>query len=210
MESRMSQGKVIFYKNKERAKSTEVHKNYVPQYQSLGIEPEKIKSATVPEGTPIAKNNSDNPRVKNIGMQQPLLKKDIKNTTEVIVNTIPTVGHNRDYTWSGVDNQLIDDLEVDPNYTMIDNNDYVTDDALGVSFTKEKNNIVDSLYKLQEQSYILLVQDAIICEGTLETVQQTAKDLVFGDHEICDGQPVPVNDIIVLKKVAVKIGLFLE
>lgn len=203
---KMSQGKVKFYKNIERGKSNDTTKAYTPQYQILGIEPEQIKSATVPTGTLIAKNNSDNPRTKNIGLQQPLLK------TEVATNkSIPTVGHNRDYTWSGVDHQLIDDLEIDNSTNIIDNNDYVSDQALGISSSiKEKNNIVDTLHSLSVQSYILLVQDAVICQGNLEKVQDVAKKLVFGEHEICDGEPVSIDDIVVLKKISIKLGLFLE
>lgn len=206
---KMSQGKVKFYKNIERGKSNDTPKAYTPQYQVLGIEPEQIKSATVPAGTPIAKNNSDNPRTKNIGLQQPLLKSDGMNN-----KSIPTVGHNRDYTWSGVDHQLIDDLEIDNSANMIDNNDYVSDQALGISSSpsplKEKNNVIDTLHNLPNQSYILLVQDTVICEGNLEKVQDIAKQLVFGEHEICDGEPVSIDDIVVLKKISIKLGLFLE
>jgi hypothetical protein len=49
-----------------------------------------------------------------------------------------------------------------------------------------------------------------LCSGPKEEIEDQARALVFGEHEMCDGNPVPVDDIVILKRVKVKVGLFLE
>jgi hypothetical protein len=216
----MTQSRVKLYKNPQRADAA-AHKPYVPQYQVLGVEPEQIKSHVVPEGTLVAKSNQDNPRTKSIGLRQPY-GHPTPSPIGVGKGPMPNVGNNRDHTWSGVD-EIIDDLEeVNLQATMIDNNDYVTDSALGIdkssipqtkvkdkkSFSEE--DLLSTLHNLPEQSYLLIVNDVVICSGDLKKVEEEAKDLVFGDHPLCDGEPIPVENLFIVKKVSIKIGVFLE
>ena len=146
-----------------------------------------------------------------------------------------------EHTWSSVDgNDIVDDLsgEVDPNHPMVDNNDYVTDEALGfqagplasqiakgpqgqVTFEEEvqshpvhsqdtAQDLVPILADLDDESFLLIVAGVPVCSGPKEEIQDQARALVFGEHEMCDGNPVPIDDIIILKRVKVKVGLFLE
>lgn len=205
----MSQGKIKLYKNSER-NVTVAHQPYVPQYQILGLDPEEYKISTIPSDTPISKGSEVNPRDK-----KPVMRTSIPTNSVQKKNSIPNVGHNRDYTWSGVDNQIIDDLaDVEIMSPMIDNNDYISDDALGVVSqdvnNKEKIESASDLSSVKEDEYVLIVNETIICSGDLKVVESQVKDLVFGDHELCDGQPIPVQELIVMKRVAIKIGVFLE
>jgi len=34
--------------------------------------------------------------------------------------------------------------------------------------------------------------------------------LVFGEHEMCGGSPIPVEDLLIVKRVKVKVGLFFD
>lgn len=206
----MSQEKIKLYKNPNRKEVTE-YKNYVPQYQLLGVEPVPFKPNTVPSETKLADNNSDNPRVKNIGLRKEFDTSDVPDSQ---IN-IPNVGYNREHTWSGVDGEIFDDLEIiDAQSKMIDNNDYVSEEALGQKKTEPSTNddsdLLISLNKLEDKHYILLVDGVIISSGNLEHVQKEAELLVFGDHAICDGNPIPVNQMIIIKKIPIKLGLFLE
>ena len=66
------------------------------------------------------------------------------------------------------------------------------------------------LQQLDEGDYLLLVNGDCVCSGPLEDVQEQARLLVFGEHVSCNGEPVPISSIVVLKKVAIKVGLFLS
>ena len=136
---------------------------------------------------------------------------------------------------------------------MIDNNDFVTEEALGlppdepmvveeedVEMTPEdatkwmtpevksgegEKNFLDGnelqnalqdeylsavVKNLEEDEYLLVVDGAAICSGPMDEIQEQARALVFGEHPLCGGNPMPIDDIIVLKRTKVKVGLFLE
>ena len=134
---------------------------------------------------------------------------------------------------------------------MIDNNDYVSEEALGLSsdevFIRASNAqqqlqqtnipaqpmlsrqavatapqpqqpaqelsndqcLPSILQQIDEDDYILLVNGECLCSGPSEDIQEQARLLVFGEHELCNGEPIPVSSIVVLKRVAIKVGLFL-
>lgn len=210
----MSENKVKLYKNPSRKENAE-YKSYVPQYQLLGIDPVEFKSSTVPVDTKISQNSQDNPRIKEIGFQKKFDTSDVPNTQ---IN-LPAVGQNREHTWAGVDGDIIDDLEViDVKSKMIDNNEYLSEEALGHKEQVKTNTTVPSteadllitLSKLEDKNYIILVDGTVVSSGTLEHVEKEAELLAFGDHPICDGEPIPVNELLIIKKIPIKIGLFLE
>lgn len=66
------------------------------------------------------------------------------------------------------------------------------------------------LQELEEGAYLLIANGVPVCSGPMEEVQEQARLLVFGEHELCDGNPIPIDDIIILKRAKVKVGLFLE
>lgn len=66
------------------------------------------------------------------------------------------------------------------------------------------------LKELQEDEYLLLVSGQAICSGSQAQVEEEARLLVFGEHEAYGGNPVSVDDIIVIKRTKIKVGVFLE
>src|SRR5258708_4535649 len=254
----MTTDKIKLYKNPSRSKPSNL-KPYIPQYQTMGIEPTEIhpKDATgsmiLTKKAPLSKDNPRAPR--------PLIRQPYAETVPSPVGRgrglLPNVGNNIEQTWSSVDGNLIDDINLDPEHPMIDNNDTVSMAALGLSedtnneviideseenvmeshnfptYSLEENESEENLKKtfltenelqsalkeeylstvlqsLEEADYIVIVGDSAICSGPLDEVQEMARGLVFGEHPLCDGNPIPIDDIIVLKRVKIKIGLFLE
>jgi hypothetical protein len=63
--------------------------------------------------------------------------------------------------------------------------------------------------QLDDEDYIILVNGSPICSGSLDYIQEQTKSLVFGEHEIYHGNPVSVDDIVVLKRIKIKVGVFL-
>jgi hypothetical protein len=238
-------GKVKTYKNPERGKPAS-YKPYVPQYQVEGIEPEQYRGAVVPGGTQVARPSTDNPR----GGKRPALRQPYAAVTASPIGRgrgpVPNVGNNMEHTWSSVDGEIVDDLSgeaIDQQEQMVDNNDFVSEQALGYQsgFTAEDiqgpikrgNVVIETDYQapppeerhpqasdtddllsivadLSDDSYLLIVTGVPVCSGPKEEIEDQARALVFGEHEMCDGNPIPIDDIIILKRVKVKVGLFLE
>jgi hypothetical protein len=255
-------GKVKIIRNLERNK-TATYKPYVPQYQVHGKEPAEYHSGMIPGNVILAKPSPlplDNPRAKRPAVRQPYA---VETSSPVGRGRgpVPNVGNNMEHTWSSVDSEVIDDLSgqvIDPNQVMVDNNDFVSDAALGLppgtggsmvnssgpieyqewqnganasdinpTFEQhppiieeepkmmgprgsETEDLFNILGNLTDDTYLLIVDSVPICSGPMEEIQDQARALVFGEHSMCDGNPVPVDDIVILRKVKVKVGLFLE
>lgn len=220
----MQNSKIIkLYKNPDRAKATEQVKPYVPQYQLLGAEPEEYKSSISPVVVP-APSEEDNPRLRRPGLRQPYAV-----TEDSPIGRgkgfVPNVGNNMEHTWASVDGDIIDDLSgisIDKDSVMIDNNDFVTTEELPQLdefvnpprkiFSKEEkvDDLLLTLSSLSDDSYLLIVDDVPVCSGPLLEIQDQARALVFGEHELCDGKEIDVEKLLIVKKVKIKMGLFLE
>lgn len=213
--------KVKIYKNPARSEQ-EQRKPYTPQYQLMGVDPEEYKSAIAGAQAPVAgaQSTSDNPRTRKPGIRQPYAA-----TTDSPIGRgrgpVPNVGNNMEHTWSSVDGEIIDDVALDANHPMVDNNEFVSTEALGDSkkqtftlppttVTPEVDEVLSILYTLTEGDYLLLVNGVTVCSGPVDDIQEQARLLVFGEHEMCDGNPIPVDGIVVVKRVPIKVGLFLE
>jgi hypothetical protein len=251
-------GKVKFYKNPSRNKPTDL-KPYVPQYQLLGIEPEEFHGKTEAGTAPVlgkkAPLSKDNPRAPRPLMQQPYAA-PLPSPIGRGRGLLPNVGNNMEQTWSSVDGDIVDDINLDQNQEMLDNNEFVSAAALGLSeeelmqveesdlpesqtlftfpvddnsemqdlrsksrsfLTKdelqgalEEEQLSTVLQNLEEEEYLLVINGSSICSGSLIEVQAQTRNLVFGEHPLCDGNPMPIDDIIILKRIKIKIGLFLE
>lgn len=228
----MSNGKVKTYKNRKRV-TNENYTPYVPQYQVLGVEPGEYKSAVVPENTRVAKPQEAVQRARKVGVRQPYAE-SVPSPVGRGRGPIPNVGNNVEHTWSSVDGEIVDDLDqpMDLNHPMVDNNDFVSNTALGLSqeelpmqnevkehrFTVPQEthqvpsdeDLFPVVRDLEEGAYLLIVSGVPVCSGPKEEIEDQAKALVFGEHEMCDGIPVPDDDIVIIKRIPIKIGLFLE
>lgn len=223
--------KIKVYKNPARNKP-DVHKPYVPQYQVMGVEPEEYKSPLSPGyRVEVAQPSQDNPRTTRAVVRQPY--------AEVVHSPIgrgrgllPNVGNNLEQTWSSVDGEIVDDISGSPlQHTIIDNNELVSEAALGLPdqeemvveeqpFPSEVSQVGDademggaifqSLVQMEGGDYLLLINGEVICSGPLDLIQNITRELVFGEHEICKGNPIPVDDILVIKKAKIEVGVFLE
>jgi hypothetical protein len=235
-------GKVKLYRNPSRTQP-EPYKPYVPQYQVHGKEPQEYQGAIVPGGIAVARPTalpSDNPRARRAPVRQPYAETTVSPIGRGR-GPVPNVGNNMEHSWSSVDGDIVDDLsniEIDANHQMIDNNDFLSDQAFGFqnglnasdikhNFTQlpplgleqeveavhqpaDSDDLSSILADLTDEDYLLIVNGVPVCSGPKEEIEDQARALVFGEHAMCDGNPVPVDDIVILKRVKVKVGLFLE
>ena len=251
-------GKVKFYKNPSRNKPNDL-KPYVPQYQLLGLEPEEFHGKTEAIAPVLSRKSPlsrDNPRAPRPLIQQPYAA-PLPSPIGRGRGLLPNVGNNMEQTWSSVDGDVIDDINLDQDKKMLDNNEFVSAAALG--FPEEElmeveeedlpepqasstfpvdDNLEETeelrtkfrsfltkdelqnalkeeylsavLQNLEEEEYLLVVNGSSVCSGPLTEVQEQTRSLVFGEHPLCGGNPMPIDDIIIVKRVKIKIGLFLE
>lgn len=215
------------YKNPHREESTTSVGHYTPQYQKMGLTPKKVGGNDLVANVLILNKKpleDNNPRTR-----VPTMRKQpyAESVTDKLTSSIPNVGNSMDYTWSGVDGDILDDLEIDPNAKMIDNNNIVSDELEvrddsfanfnfdgGIDLSSKTSNLnvqkLDSILGIDEGQYILLVDDSVVFVGNKDETVALASSLVFGEHDICEGNPIPVDNISILKKIPIKIGLFLE
>lgn len=75
---------------------------------------------------------------------------------------------------------------------------------------ESRDDLAGILEDLEEGTYLLIVNGVAVCSGPSEEIQDQARALVFGEHELCDGSPIPAEDLVILKRATIKVGLFLE
>ena len=232
-------GKVKIIRNPDRNKPVP-YKPYVPQYQIEGVEPQPYHGAVVPKDTKVAQASPDNPRLKRAPIRQPYAESvasPIGRGRGPVPNVGNNMEHTWSSIDGEIVDDLTGE-EVDPNQVMVDNNDYVTDAAFGfqngptasdirpnygayppqaieqeIQATRQPadpEDLLPVLTELEDDAYLLIVSGVPVCSGPKDEIEDQARALVFGEHEMCDGNPVPVDDIIILKRVKVKVGLFLE
>lgn len=85
---------------------------------------------------------------------------------------------------------------------------FLTKNELQNALTEEYLSTV--IKQLEENEYLLLVEGAAICSGPEDYIQEQTRLLVFGEHELYNGNPVSVDDIVVIKRAKIKVGVFLE
>lgn len=217
-----------FYKNPLRqqamAKDAQ-YKPYVPNYQQRGIAPESFMpllekkqfntnhQALLIKATPDITNSAQVWRgqdAKPINHNVPFA--EILASEELI--DLPNVGNNVENTWASIDGGIVDDmglLEWDGTQEMIDNNDYVEmpKSSPTITIPMAPEAVEPSLQTpLQDQDeYLVAVEDTIIATGSLEQIEQEVEKLLFGEHALCEGRQIPLEDIIVLKRLHIKVGV---
>lgn len=224
--------KIKIYKNPARNAPEQAVKQYVPQYQIMGVDPSEYKSPVSP-GTQLkqAAPSTDNPRAPRAAVRQPYAE-TVTSPIGRGKGALPNVGNNMEQTWSGVDSDIIDDIsDLDINAPMVDNNEFVSATAFGLpegmdlevpqappkSFlTKEEldsaimsDSLVEIIKGLDEDEYLLMVHSDVVCSGDLSAVQEQTRLIIFGEHEAYSNA-VSIDDIVVIKRTKIKMGVFLE
>jgi hypothetical protein len=230
----MTDKAIKIYRNPERHVPDKV-KPYTPQYVIEGKDPVPYQKAKISGNAIVmAKPNPlpiDNPRARRVPLQQPYA---VPAHSPIGNSGLPNVGNNMEQTWSSVDGMVDDLSEIDLNQPLIDNNETVSAQALGYQsgFTADNlqtpamqgqvvieqatpvlssgEDLFPVLHDLEDNSFLLIVSGVPICSGPQTEIEDQAKALVFGEHEMCGGSPIPVEDLLIVKRVKVKVGLFFD
>lgn len=201
----MSNKKTVYFKNPER-NVKENKEIFVPAHKRAGINPAQyVKQQTfnVPSNNPnfqkkqvVSNNNPDtvvNELYGTLTNATGLPKEAFINPHQETISTV-----------DGMDVNL-DDVEVPDNIMHPPLNQNNTE-----SNEVNDDDIVEILSSLDEGSYLLLVDGAPICSGPLDQIEDEVSALIYGKHELCDGELTDPQSVCVLKKMSIKVGAFLE
>lgn len=234
-----SKPKTKIFRNPARNDGASI-KPYVPQYQVHGVEPKEYHSSVVSPDTKIAVPEPlplDNPRGRKSFYVADTAPVPMGKNLGQVPNVGNNMEHSWSSLDGQIVDDLTNE-NIDPNHPMIDNNDEMTPEALGFQSgptaahlmppnqmrppimvetqdntqhnVSGNDDLLSILSDLSEDSYLLLASGVPICSGPKAEIEDQARALVFGEHEICDGNPLSPEEVVVLRRVKIKMGLFLE
>lgn len=101
---------------------------------------------------------------------------------------------------------------IERNGHVVDNNDFV---SFGTQASPPPSSRREEAAKADVSSpdigeYILMVLGKLIASGTLDNIEMRVKAIIYGEDPAFKGLEVGLDDIVVLKRVALKIGVFID
>ena len=117
----------------------------------------------------------------------------------------------------GLDNTYIDnnDQYSESAFSSELNNEFYDDISLNKKTNKEQLNSQENIKSNKslfdfEGKYVVILYNKIIANGNLKEVESIVKELVFEEHPLSSKYEINIDDIIVLKRVNIKVGVFIE
>lgn len=225
------------YRNKARNQQ-KTHAPYIPVYQKEGLEPGVIAARSIEHAKSQLTNHApvvsyDNPRMR----PAPSFQKSPEEQ-KVELSSLPNIGNNMETSWSSIDDYsevyIEDDLgeSFDPNHPLIDNNEEDPDNWQDIPAKLEKappvkNTYVDdneeelkvehiteqkasNSFDIAENEYVLIFNNDVVTRGAIDLVEKEVSAMVLGEHQLNSFYEITPDDIVVLKRVKLKVGVFLE
>lgn len=106
----------------------------------------------------------------------------------------------------GMDTESIDSDGKLENAHMIDNNDYVNFDFEVPVQKKTGQEILSP--KIGD--FLLLISGKAVMSGTFSEIENRVKLIMYNEDPSFSGEKLSINDMVVLKRVNVKAGIFID
>lgn len=208
---------------------TNTYTGYVPNYKQMNIAPKEMSPPQTSQFV-VSRGSKQNPRERAVPQTKtvPFAEVVVDDSFPIGTGPVPNIGNNIEHTWAGVDSSVVDDVGLyeatSPNHQMIDNNDYIEIDDLNPAHRKveaslriqeeedqkayQSLNLLVDTKKLAE--YSLLIFGEFYSSGTLEEIQKEVTDILYNQHPLSKQATITLDDLTVLKKVAIKFGVFIS
>jgi hypothetical protein len=135
--------------------------------------------------------------------------------------SLPNVGNNMETTWTSLNDFSIveNTTPIDPNHPMIDNNEVISDAAFRLSQPdpyaldiplRPPLMIEEAPQPTQAGDYYLVVKGEMVANGNKESIHMEVEALMYGEHPLSKHNAITPEDILVLKRVPVNVGVFLS
>lgn len=209
-----------------------------PEAIASAMIPETFERAQTTRHAPV--KVYDNPRTRPasmMGSSNVPFAEIPKGPSPIGLGPLPNVGNNVENTWAYVDGEVFDDIsgeamsveDMDPDHEIIDNNEDDPNNYVNIprhipnppgqqmSNKKTQRNRRVQLEETNSKStsisdyeYVLLVHGDVISTGFKEEIEEEVTALVYGEHYLCNETVITPDDITVLKKIKIKIGVFID
>lgn len=101
---------------------------------------------------------------------------------------------------------------------IIDNNEYVNfgfdSKPTSRQVKQEQSAKVGSVEKADDSpnigDYILMVHGKLVLSGPIDVIESQVKAIMYGDDKSFSGIEVSIDDLVVLKRVDIKVGIFVD
>ena len=167
---------------------------YEPEYSRKGIKVvEAPQNLTVPNAVVSAYKKRDPNPPQEVFSSIDGINLDIDGN-EITFESGHIIDNNAfvDFRYGDIDNRAHDNDLLDeafPNYDPIE--------------PEEQNTP-------QVGEYILMVLGKLITSGNIDKIEKQVRDIMYGDSDVFKGKEISINDIVVLKRVEIKVGIFVS
>lgn len=161
---------------------------------------------------------------KNI-QSKPLVKKPTAQQSSNPNTYVPNY-KQMGYDFSSLDNMVIDNDELPQHvrqgilknqtemFEPLPSKDEPNDTVPNQSEIQVENNydisdLYASLVESDYDSYIVLIDQTPLYSGSKDDIEDVVSSLLFGEHEICGGEPIDLTRVLVLKKISMRVGALL-
>lgn len=124
----------------------------------------------------------------------------------------PTISATSEYYFENASAHDEDGNEVEiPSGEVIDNNDYVDLGPYASNHetpAPKQNKSSSSAPNVGE--YLLMVFNKIVMSGSLSSIEAKVKAIAYGEDKEFASMEVSTDDIIVLKRLNIRVGIFIE
>lgn len=192
--------KVKFYPNPNRSSNITSEK-YVPQYKEHGVQPMPVKGfggviPNVPSYNQSMIDPANNPRIRSQSGSPYATTDDFDDVTSLAEQDMADLG----VSWN---------FSKESSYDVFD----------GISFEEDIDNMIEDFKEervnedhinQENDSYVLIFDENILKIGDLSSIEQVINELISGTHEMSLGKKINIEDLVLLKRVNIKYGLFFE
>lgn len=208
-----------YFKNPQRGQDKPVQP-YIPQWQVWGREPVEAGTPSVHKPF-VARTNKPKRPLSPLGQNVPFADERLGNLGHA---RLPNVGNNVENTWASMDGMTIDEdgeASIEENQMLDNNNDdprnyknipAVLTEAppplLQTEHLAEKSEVKE--FAKSNDEYLLLIHGDMVSSGSFEAIQDEVQALLFDEHPLNQMYNITADDIVVLKRVKIKVGVFLE
>jgi hypothetical protein len=128
------------------------------------------------------------------------------------IEPIPMGEQNKEY--NSFDADILDDngepIKFDNH--IIDNNEFInlvlpsSKQSLGAN----KQSAISKPNIPNPGDYILMVLGKIVMSGSFSSIEERVKTIIYGEDKDFTNQSISIDDIVVLKRISIKVGIFLQ
>jgi hypothetical protein len=207
--------KVKYYRNADRNVKEPFYRSQ-PQYQALGAQPTQFGEAAnvISNNLNLSRIKQESPRygTYQVGLQDNALDDSFDVEFDESNDQTPMIDNN-DYVVIETKSNPIKPKNLPtieaPRFkqqapTQVLSNPPKASPRVQTTVQVQRDETIEILKELKTDEYLLIANGEVLCSGPLEEIEEQAKNIYFDEKSNME-----INDLIILKRISIKVGLFL-